>query len=78
LHDLKALKSETVNWLNWNNFGLSVHKQSLNFDPLLLLFCKIVGALSFLDFIIELINNNRNEQIHDEESGKEDVNDVQY
>jgi len=34
--------------------------------------------LSFFDLFIELINDNRNEQVHDEESGEENENDENH
>ena len=50
-----------------------MNKKSLDLHPFLLLICEIVRTLPLLDFIIELINNNRNKQIHNEECRKEDV-----
>jgi hypothetical protein len=32
-------------------------------------------TLSFFDFFIEFIDNNRNKQVHDEECGEENVDD---
>jgi len=54
-----------------------VNEKPLDLDPFLLLICEIVGPLSLLDFVIELINNNGNKQIHDEECGEEDVDYIQ-
>jgi len=50
-------------------------EQSLDLDPLFLLLCEVVGTLPLLDLVVKLVNNNRNEQVHDEECGEENVND---
>jgi hypothetical protein len=75
LHHFEALESEAVDWLYRNNLWICVHKQSLNFDPFLLLIGKVVGTLSLLDFFVELIDDNGNEQVHDEEGGEENEED---
>ena len=75
LYYFEALESEAVNWLYWNNFRVGVNKQSLNFDPLFLLIGKIVCTLSLLNFLVEFIDDNGNEQVHDEEGGEENEED---
>jgi len=75
LHDFEALKSETVDWFNWNNFRVRMNKKSLDLNPLFLLFCEIMRSLSLFNFTYEFINDNRNEQIHDEESSDENIDD---
>ena len=52
-----------------------MHQQSLNLYPFFLLVCEIISTLSFLDFFIEFVNDNRDEQVHDEESSEENVYD---
>jgi hypothetical protein len=76
LNNFEALKSQTVNWLNWNNLWVGVHQQSLDLDPFFLFFSKVMSSLSLLDFFIELINNNGNKQVHDKECGQENEDDV--
>jgi hypothetical protein len=34
-----------------------------------------MGTLPLLNFFVELVDNNRNEQVHDEEGGQEDEDD---
>jgi hypothetical protein len=75
LNNLEALQPETVDRLHWNDLWIGVNQQSLNLHPFFLLVCKVVSTLSFLDFFIEFVHNDRDEQVHDEESGEENVND---
>jgi hypothetical protein len=50
-----------------------MHQESLNFNPFFLLISEVVSSLSLFDLLVELINDNRNEKIHDEECGEENV-----
>jgi hypothetical protein len=77
LDHLKDMKSEIVYRLNWNDLWRSEDQQSLDLDPLLLLFREIVRALPLLDFLVELVNNDRNEEVHNEETCQEDEDDEQ-
>ena len=52
-----------------------MNKKSLDLDPLFLLFCEIMRSLSLFNFTYEFINDNRDEQIHDEESSDENIDD---
>ena len=72
---LEALKSEAIDGLDRNDLRIGVHQQSLDLDPLLLLLCEVMGSLSLLDFFIELVDDNGNEEIHDEEGSQEDEHD---
>tara|TARA_B110001450_G_C17618459_1_gene480209 strand:+ start:1187 stop:1522 length:336 start_codon:yes stop_codon:yes gene_type:complete len=76
LNNFEALESQTVNWLNWNNLWVGVHKQSLDLYPFFLFFSEVMSSLPLLDFFIELINNNGNKQVHNKESGQENKDDV--
>ena len=73
LHYSKTLKSETIYWLNWNDFCVGVYEKSLNFDPLLLLMTKIIRSLPLLNLLIEFINDDRDKQVHDKECRHENV-----
>lgn len=73
LYYFEALKSETIDWLHWNDLWVGMYQKSLNFDPFLLLFCEIMCTLSFLDFFVKLVDNDRNEQVHDKECGEENI-----
>lgn len=73
LHYSKTLESETIYWLNWNDFCVGVYEQSLNFDPLLLLMTKIIRSLPLLNLLIEFIDDDRDKQIHDKECRHENV-----
>jgi len=67
------LQSQTVDWLYRDDLWVGVHQQSLDFNPLFLLVSEVVGSLSLFDLLVELVHDNRDEKIHDEESGEEDV-----
>ena len=54
-----------------------MNKEPLDLDPLLLLLSKVVRALPLLDLVVELVNDNRDEQVHNEESSEEDVDNIQ-
>lgn len=54
-----------------------MYKQPLDLDPFFLLVTEIVTALSFFDLLIELVDNNRDEQVHDKESSHENVHNVE-
>lgn len=77
LYNSEALQSEAIDWFDRNNFWVGMHQKSLNFDPFLLLIAEVIRALSFLDLLIELVNDNGDEQIHDEERRYENVDNVQ-
>lgn len=72
MHDFETLQSEAVNRFNGDDLGVSMNKEPLDFYPFLLLVGKIIGALPFLNLLIEFVDNNGNEKIHDKESGEED------
>tara|TARA_B110000285_G_scaffold88423_1_gene101357 strand:+ start:168 stop:497 length:330 start_codon:yes stop_codon:yes gene_type:complete len=74
LDNFEALQSQTVDWLNRDDLWIRVHQEPLDFNPFFLLIREVVGSLSLLNLLIELVNDNRDEQIHDEKSGEEDVN----
>jgi hypothetical protein len=75
LHNFKALQPEAVDWLNRDDLRVSVDEQSLDLNPFLLLICEVVRSLSLLDLFIELVDDNRDEQVHNEESGEENEDD---
>ena len=75
MHNLETLQTETIDGLDWDDLWVGMDKESLYLDPLLLLFCEVVSALTHLDFSYEFINDNRDEKIHDEERGQENVDD---
>ena len=52
-----------------------MYKESLDLDPLLLLITEIVRSLSLLNLLVEFIDDNRNEQVHNEEGRHENVHD---
>ena len=76
LYNSEALQSEAVDWFNWNNLGICMHKKSLNLYPFFLFITKIITTLSLLDLLIELVYDNRNKQVHNEESRYENVNNI--
>lgn len=49
----------------------------MQLDPFFLLIAEVVGTLSLFDLLIELIDDNRDEQVHDEEGSCENVDDVE-
>ena len=55
-----------------------MHQQSLDLDPFFLFLSEVVSSLSLLDFFVELIDDNGNEQVHDEEGGQENKDDVNH
>ena len=73
MHNSEALKSEAVDWLNWNNFRICMYQKSLNLDPFFLLIAEVITTLSLFNLFIEFIDDNGNEQIHDEEGSDENV-----
>ena len=75
LDNLETLHSEAIDRFDWNNFRISLKKYSLNLDPFLLFITEIVSTLSLLDLLVKLIDNNRDEQIHDKECCDENVQD---
>jgi len=76
LHQFKACQSETVGRNNWDDLWVESDEESLDLNPFLLLLSKVVTPCPLFDFFIELFNDDRNEEIHDEEAGKENENDV--
>lgn len=77
LYYSETLKPKTIDRLHWNNFWISVHQESLYFDPLLLLVAEVITSLPLLNLLVEFINDNRNKQVHDEESCHENVHYVE-
>lgn len=71
----ETLKSEAVNRFNWDHFGAAHHQKTHKFDPLFLRVCEISRTLSLFNLLVELVDNDRNEQVHDEEGYDEDVQD---
>jgi|APSaa5957512535_1039671.scaffolds.fasta_scaffold19853_6 hypothetical protein len=51
-------------------------QKPLDLYPFLLFFSEIVCTLSLLNFFIEFVDNNGDEQVHDEESGQENKDHV--
>jgi len=75
LDNFEALQSQAIYGLYRNDLRICMNEKSLNFDPFFLFFSKVKSTLSFLNFLIEFVYNNRNEQVHDEECCQEDEHD---
>ena len=76
LHNSEAVATEAVDGDDGDDLWVRVHKQALDLDPLFLLLREVLLALSLLQLVIELVNDDRYEQVHDEERGHEDIHDV--
>ena len=76
LYNTEALQSEDIDWLNWNKLWISHHKQSHDLNPFFLGVSEISRALPLLNLFIELIDNDRNEQVNNEEGDNENVHDI--
>ena len=77
MHYSEALKSKAVDWLDWNDLWIGVHKKSLKLYPFFLLITEVIGTLPLLNLFVELIDDNRDEQVHNEEGNCENVDDVE-
>ena len=70
LNSSEALQSEAINRLYWYDLWVRVYKKSLNLYPFFLFVREVITTLSFFDLLVELVNNNRNKQVHDEEGDR--------
>jgi len=78
LYYFETLKPKAIDRLHRNDLRIGQDQESLDLHPLLLLVGKVILALPLLDFFVELVHDNRDEQIHNEECCEEDEKDEYY
>jgi hypothetical protein len=74
LSNFEAKQSKAADRLNKDSFWNGFKQSLLKINPFFLFNSKVAQAISVLDCISELVKDNSFEQIHDKESGEEDVN----